>query len=155
MNLKTIKKNNKMKYKIYFPNEDLQVTREIIDLNWSAFTREFRQKKHGLNASECEIYKRGRVWVIEHDGVILYSETHNEDYPFFENAFHFMNVEVVRKWKTVEELITFRQAIREATVQGTDYVETILEEPLTEKTYRKFMKFARAHDLHHHGSHTF
>jgi len=144
-----------MKYKLINQDENSKVTIEFLELNWNAFTREFRQKKHSLNASECNIYMRGRVWVIEHDGVVLYYETHNEDYPFFEMAFHYMNVEAVRKWKTVGELITFRQAIREATVQGTDYIETILEEPLSEKTYRKFMKFARAHDLQHHGSNTF
>lgn len=141
--------------KIINQDEDLEQTRKHLNLNWNAFTSEFRQKKHSLNAAECKIYKRGRVWVIEHDGVVLYYETHNEDYPFFEMAFHFMNVETVRKWKTVGELITFRQAIREATVQGTDYVETILEEPLSEKIYRKFMRFARSHDLQHHGNHTF
>ena len=144
-----------MKYLIYNPDEDLTQTRELLDLNWTAFTMEFRGKKHSLNVSECKVYMRGKVWVVEHEGVVLYYETHNENYPFFETAFHYFNAEIVRKWKTVGELITFRQAIREATVQGTDYVETILEEPLTEKTYRKFMRFARAFDLVHHGSHTF
>jgi hypothetical protein len=144
-----------MKYQVINPDEDLKITREYLNLNWNAYTSEWRQKKHTLNAAECKIYKRGQVWVIEHDGVVLYTETHSEDYPFFEMAFHYMNVEVIRKWKTVGELMTFRQAIREATVQGTDYVDTILEEPLTERTYRKFMKFARAHDFCHHGGHTF
>jgi hypothetical protein len=144
-----------MKCQIINPEEDLKKTHELVSLNWNSFAPEWRKKKHKLNAAECEIYKRGQVWIVEHDGVILYYETHSEDYPFFEMAFHYMNVEKVRKWKTVGELITFRQAIREATVQGTDYVETILEEPLTERTYRKFMKFARAHDLMHHGEYTF
>ncbi|MEI6138271.1 MAG: hypothetical protein WCP85_03355 [Mariniphaga sp.] len=111
--------------------------------------------KHEVNAADCEIYKRGKVWIIEHSGDVLYYETHSDNYPFFESAFHYMNPAKWADWKTVGELVTFRQAIREATVQGTDYCDTILEEPLTHKTYRKFMRFARAHDLRHHGSHTF
>ncbi len=144
-----------MKYEVINPDEALEVTREFVTANRNAYTSEIREAKHTLNAAECKIYMRGQVWILEHDGIILYSETHQESYPFFEMAFHFMNVEVVRKWKTVGELITFRQAIREATVQGTDYVETIIEEPLTERTYRKFMRFARAHDFIHHGDNTF
>lgn len=144
-----------MKYQVINPEEDLKKTHELVSLNWKSFAPEWRQKKHSLNTAECQIYKRGQMWIVEHDGVILYYETHVENYPFFEMALHFMNPGKVRKWKTVGELITFRQAIREATVQGTDYVDTILEEPLTEKIYRKFMKFARAHDLIHHGEYTF
>jgi hypothetical protein len=144
-----------MKYEVIYPDEALTVTSELITANRNAYTHEIREAKHSLNAAACKIYMRGQVWIVEHDGIILYREVHSEEYPFFEMAFHYMNVEVVRKWKTVGELITFRQAIREATVQGTDYVETIIEEPLTERTYRKFMRFARAHDFTHHGSHTF
>lgn len=144
-----------MKYKIINPREDLGYTRELLDKRWNENTREARQAKYKLNAADCKIYMRGQVWIIEHEGDILYYETHSESYPFFENAFHFMNVEKRAAWKTVGELITFRQAIREATVQGTDYCETILEEPLTTRIYQKFMRFARAHDLIHHGRHTF
>lgn len=144
-----------MKYETINPKEDLGYTIELLEKNWNANTRASRQNMHGLNAADCKIYMRGKVWVIEYNGDVLYYETHNEDYPFFENAFHFMNVVKRASWKTVGELILFRQAIREATVQGTDYCETILEEPLTTRTYNKFMKFARAHDLCHHGDHTF
>lgn len=144
-----------MKYKIVNPKEDLGYTRELLNKRWSENTTEAIQAKHNLNAADCKIYMRGQVWIIEHEGDILYYETHSENYPFFENVFHFMNVEKRAAWKTVGELITFRQAIREATVQGTDYCETILEEPLTTRIYQKFMRFARAHDLYHHGSHTF
>lgn len=145
----------KMKYQVIKPDENLEVTQDFVSQNWDSFTPELRQEKHTINASECKIYMKGQVWIVQHDGVVLYSETHMEDYPFFEMALHYMNPGAVRKWKTAGELITFRHAIREATVQGTCYVETILEEPLSERTYRKFMRFARAHDLVHHGEHTF
>ncbi len=144
-----------MKYQIINPDEKIEVTLEFVNANMKAFTPQFRHSKRNLNTTDCNIYRRGKIWIIEHDGVILYNETHNENYPFFEMAFHFMDPSKSRKWKTVSELATFRQAIREATVQGTDYVETILEEPLSERTYRKFMRFARAHDFVHHGGHTF
>jgi hypothetical protein len=144
-----------MKYEHIDPIEDLVYTRELLNKKWAEKTTEQRQEKQNINAADCRIYMRGQVWIIEHEGELLYYETHSESYPFFEMAFHYMNVEKRAKWKTVGELITFRQAIREATVQGTDYCETILEEPLTTRIYQKFMKFARAHDLMHHGGHTF
>ena len=139
-----------MEYKIIEPDEDPKATMEWIKLKFVKYGHKFE-----LNTADCEIYKRGKVWIVEHQGDILYYETHSDNYPFFESAFHYMNPAKWAKWKTVSELATFRQAIREATVQGTDYCDTILEEPLTYKTYRKFMRFARAHDLQHHGSHTF
>jgi len=139
-----------MKYEIVNPDEAIEVTIEFInkvDINSKADA--------AINAADCRIYMRGKYWIIEKDGRILYHEFHNESYPFFETAFHYMNASKRAAWKTVGELITFRQAIREATVQGTDYRDTILEDPLTTRIYRKFMKFARAHDLMHHGGHTF
>ncbi|MBW8334852.1 MAG: hypothetical protein K0M40_22740 [Prolixibacteraceae bacterium] len=144
-----------MKYEITNPKEDLGFTRDLLNKRWNANTRAGRQEKHKLNAADCTIYMRGQVWIIEHENDLLYYETHSDNYPFFEMAFHYMNVQKRAAWKTVGELITFRQAIREATVQGTDYCETILEEPLTTRIYKKFMRFARSHDLCHHGSHTF
>ncbi len=110
---------------------------------------------YNLNAADCRIYMRGKVWVIKFQEDIIYYETHSDNYPFFEAAFHVLNIEKRAKWKTVGTLITLRQAIREATVQGTDYREMLYEKPLTKETYKTFMRLARAHDLVHHGSHTF
>ena len=138
-----------MKYEVINPDEDIIVTRELLEGYYKDPLEKWK-----INAADCRIFMRGQVWIIEHEGEVLYYETHSEAYPFFENAFHYMNVEKRAKWKTLGELITFRNAIREATVQGTDYCD-LLEEPLSEKTYREFMRFARAHDLIHHGSHTF
>lgn len=139
-----------MKYKIINPEEDLITTRELLESRYIS-----SGEKDKLNVDDCKIYMRGQVWVIEHENDVLYYETHSENYPFFEIACHYMLTEKRAKWKTVDELTTFRQAIREATVQGTDYCETILEEPLTKRIYQKFMRFARTHDMGHHGCHTF
>ena len=145
-----------MQYLIINPEENHDYTIDFLDIKWNSQSDILRDSKKSLNAGECKIYMRGQVWIVEHDEMVLHYETHIEDYPFFEMAFHFMDVATFRKWKTVKELLTFRQAIREATVQGTSYVETFLEEDsLTEKQYRKFLKFARAHDLVHHGVNTF
>jgi|SRR5665647_276965 len=139
-----------MKYKIINPEEDLSTTIEFLESKHLSSGR-----KSKLNIADCKIYMRGQVWVVEHEKDVLYYETHSENYPFFEIACHYMITEKRAAWKTVDELTTFRQAIREATVQGTDYCETILEEPLTTRIYQKFMRMARAHDLCHHGGHTF
>lgn len=139
-----------MEYEIINPAEELKITRALLEKHYIS-----SPGTYAINAADCRIYMRGKVWVIEYKGDVLYYETHSETYPFFETAFHYMNVQKRAAWKTVGQLITFRQAIREATVQGTDYCETILEEPLTIRIYQKFMRFARAHDLCHHGSQTF
>ncbi|HZK94401.1 MAG TPA: hypothetical protein VFC67_09355 [Prolixibacteraceae bacterium] len=139
-----------MKYQIVTPEEDLTRTLKMIEEMYNPSI-----VISGINTADCKIFKRGQVWIILHDGTILYYETHSEDYPFFETACHYMLTGKRAAWKTVDELITFRQAIREATVQGTDYCETILQEPLTTRIYQEFMRMARAHDLCHHGCHTF
>lgn len=138
-----------MKYKTIEPDEAPEATIKAIRRKVVKYGHKFE-----LNTADCEIYRRGKFWIIEHDGDVIYYETHSENYPFFESAFHLMCPAKRADWKTVRELATFRQAIREATVQGTDYCD-MLEEPLTLQTYREFMRFARAHDLQHHGSHTF
>jgi hypothetical protein len=142
-----------MKYEIINPDEDIIVTRELLKSYYKDPLEKWK-----INAADCRIFMRGKVWIIEHEGDVLYYETHSEAYPFFENAFHYMNVEKRAKWKTLGELITFRNAIREATVQGTDYCERFLEDedkPLTKDIYKEFLRYARAHDFIHHGSHTF
>lgn len=138
-----------MKYAIVNDGEDILATRKELEKRYSS-SDELRQ----VNAADCEIYKRGQVWVIEHDGIVLYDEVHSKEYPFFENAFHYMNVAERADWKTVGNLIAFRQAIREDAVNGRG-LSDMLEEPLTEKTFDGFMKLSRAADLAHHRQHTF
>lgn len=144
-----------MKYQHIQPKEAIRDTLDIIHINWNIVTDKYRERLSKKNAGECKIYMRGQYWIIEHEGIILYYEFHHKSYPFFEMAFHYMNPEEIEMWKTVDELITFRIAIREATVQGTDYVNSILKQPLTKEIYLQFMELARAHDLIHHGSNTF
>ena len=144
-----------MKYQFINKDEKLTDTINFLDIKWNSQSNIQRNSKKNLNVSECKIYMRGQVWIVEHDEIVLYYETHIKNYPYFEMAFHYMDVETYRKWKTVNELATFRQAIRESFAQGTNYFEVFITEPITEKKYRKFLKFARAHDLVHHGDNTF
>lgn len=142
-------KLTKMKYAIINEGEEISVTREELEKRYSSL-KELRT----VNAADCQIYKRGQVWVIEHDGFVLYDEVHSEQYPFFENAFHYMNVAERANWKTVDNLISFRQAIREDAVNWRGLAD-MLEEPLTKKIFTEFMKLSRAADIVHHGQNTF
>ena len=145
-----------MKYQTINPDEILIDTISFLDAKWDLQLESERENMKNINVAECKIYMRGQVWIVEHNDVILYYEVHHKSYPFFELAIYYMDVVSFRKWKTVKELLTFRQAIREATVQGTDYVETFLnKKSISERQYRMFLKFSRAHDLVHHGDNTF
>ncbi|MEI6949789.1 hypothetical protein V9K67_21560 [Paraflavisolibacter sp. H34] len=141
-----------MKYSIINEGEDLAFTRQELDKRY--VSSEEYEKLGDVNADDCQIYKRGEVWVVEYDNKVLYDEWHNKNYPFFENAFHLMNVEERASWKTVNNLTAFRQALREDAVNGRGLAD-MLEEPLTEEVFNKFMKMSRAADLLHHGDHTF
>lgn len=138
-----------MKYKILHPKEDPEETLQFVEAK-----RDKNIDCRKINAADCAIYLRGQRWVVEYNSKVLYDEHRSEHYPFFENALHFMNPSRRAKWKTVAELVKFRQAIREATVQGTDYCD-MLYENISQKKYREFLVLARAHDVVHHGSHTF
>ncbi|MGI8634643.1 MAG: hypothetical protein ACR2KZ_04495 [Segetibacter sp.] len=138
-----------MKYAIINQGEDISVTRKELEKRYSSL-----EELRDLNAAECKIYKRGQVWVIEYDGTVIYDEVHSEQYPFFENAFHYMNVEQNERWKTVRNLISLRQAIREDAVNYRGFSD-MLKHPLTERLFNEFMKMSRSADLVHHGEHTF
>jgi uridine phosphorylase len=66
-----------------------------------------------------------------------------------------MNSDNVKKWKTVRALITFRQAIRDASVQGYVVTEDYLYENISKVDYDTFLRVARKYDKMHHGSVTF
>ncbi len=138
-----------MKFMILNPDEKWEDTMKVLELK-----RDNSIDRRKINTDDCEIYVRGERWVIEYEGKVIYDEYRSFEYPFFENALHFMNPSNRAVWKTVGELVTFRQAIREATVQGTDYCD-MLYENISKRQYNEFMKLARAHDKVHHGSNTF
>ncbi len=144
-----------MKYNVIFPDEKATDTIEKINLNYGAFTGKLRCEKELLNTSAVKIIKRGEFWIVLHDNVILYHEWHNPDYPFFEDAIHYMNPDNFKKWKTVRELITFRQAIRESFVQGFIATEDYLYENIKKVDYDRFLRIARKYDKFHHGTITF
>ena len=137
-----------MKYSVINEGEDLLFTRQELEKRY-AYSKELSK----LNVADCKIYMRGKVWVIEYDGKVLYDEFHSLEYPFFENAFHYMNVEERAKWKTVGNFIAFRHAIREDAVNCRGLFD-MLEDPLTEKIFTEFMKLSRAADIVHHGQST-
>lgn len=142
-----------MTYKQLKPDESPNDTLKIIKDNYEVYSQRGQNLKE-LNAGDCEIIKRGQYWLVIHDNAIVHDERHNADYPYFEMALHSMNPSRVQSWKTVHELITFRQAIREATVQGTGYCGMLVEN-ISKYKYDEFMALARAHDDAHHGSPTF
>lgn len=107
-----------------------------------------------INTADCNIYVRGQYWVIEYEGKVIYYEYHQPRYPFFETALHWMNPVKTAKWKTVQNLTSFRQAIREDTVNWRGLTE-LIEPPLTYKGFIHFMKLSRSADLLHHGQYTF
>ena len=144
-----------MKYKQTLPEEKVTDTIKCINTNYGAFTEKLRTKKAKLNTSEVEIIKRGEYWLIIHDYVLIYHEWHNKNYPFFEEALHFMNPDNVKKWKTVKALITFRIAIREATVQGYIATEDFLYKDMKKVDYDTFLRVARKYDEMHHRQVTF
>jgi hypothetical protein len=138
-----------MKFNIYHPDEKWEDTLKVLEAK-----RDNKIDTRKINANDCQIYVRGLRWIIEYNGKIIYDEHRSVEYPFFESALHFMNPANRAKWKTVAELATFRQAIREATVQGTDYCD-MLRENISRRQYNEFMILAREHDAIHHGSNTF
>lgn len=129
--------------------------------NWDVENQRYRippEKENEIerttNLSECKIFWRGEYLIVEHNDMVHYWDSF--PYCFLKQAVEFMELEKPAKWKTIEKLISLRMGIRQTEVNCCGYVETILEgEKMTLKLYRKFMRFARAQDLQHHGSHTF
>lgn len=142
-----------MRYEVINPSEARLETLKIIEQS----DTDFRCDKTQINAADCDIYLRGETWIIEYEGVIIYEEYRSERYPFFEQAIHYMNPSIKADWKTVSELTTFRNAIRETTVAtmfGGDLLEELYEN-ITKEDYDQFMIGARDLDKMHHGVNTF
>ena len=125
--------------------------------NWDVENQRLRKpeaEKCNANIEDCKIYWRGECLILEHDDII-----HNWDffpYCFLMQAFELIQPEKPKKWKTVDRLMEFRDAIRQTEVNGCNYVDDLLEgEKMTFHLFKKFMRLARAQDYQHHGSHTF
>lgn len=126
--------------------------------NWDVANQRYRKEeaeRSKTNLTDCKIYWRGEYLILEdYDGIIQYWDSF--PYCFLKMAVEFMELDKPAEWKTLDKLISLRMGIRQTEVNSCGYVETILEgEKMTLKLYRKFMHFARAQDLQHHGSHTF
>jgi len=156
--------NKDMSYKIkeLHPDEPWEETVKYIESkrDWNVEKQEYRlsdkelKRHNNANLNDCEIYWRGKYLILEYDGIIHYWDSF--PYCFFKQAVEFMELEKPAKWKTLKKLISLRMGIRQTEVNACGYVDTILEnERMTLSLYQKFMRFARAHDLRHHGSHTF
>jgi hypothetical protein len=125
--------------------------------NWDTANQRYRKPEAETckaNLVDCKIYWRGEYLILEHDDIIHYWDSF--PYCFLKQAVEFMELDKPAKWKTLDKLIAFRCAIRQTEVNWMGYVETLLEgERMTLPLFRKFMRLSRAHDLQHHGSHTF
>ena len=137
-----------MKYKLINESEHYSITIKELD-------RLYCSKGAGeINLLKCDIYKRGKYWVIQYENKVFYYEYHSTNYPFFEMALLLMSPGEFAAWKTVENLISFRMAIREDVVNGRGLLEMIGEK-LQEETYVSFMLKSREADLLHHAQSTF
>lgn len=119
---------------------------------------ELKQLKETTNIADCTIYQKSEVWLVKFGDIILYDETAHPipAYHYFEEALHYMNAEKREDWKTVEALITLRNALRETTAQGTGAFDDFAEKSfLSHSDYQSFLTIARHYDKQHHGCVTF
>jgi len=144
------------------PKESKDETMKFIDANrnWSVEKQEYKNpnaENCKAQLIECEIYQRGEYIILEHNGIVHYWELANTNYPFFQMAIEFMELEHPKKWKTLDKLITLRQAIRQTEVNLCGYVDSILldDKRMTLNKYNYFIQISRKQDYEHHGSHTF
>lgn len=125
--------------------------------NWDVPSQSYKKpeaKINKINLIDCKIYWRGEYLILECENTVHYWDSY--PYCFLQHAIELMELEKPAKWKTAGRLVSLRMGIRQTEVNGMGYVETILEgEKMTLKLYKKFMRFARAQDFRHHGSHTF
>lgn len=145
-----------MKYQHINRNEATEVTMQFIEenRNWSVEKQAYKTDDNcKANLSECKIYKRGQYFILEHAGIIHYWE-HDGNYCYLQDAIHYMNPDKPAKWKTLNKLITFRQAIRENNAQWMA-LDDLLKENITEREFVQFINTARVFDKRHHGTETF
>lgn len=146
-------------FEITFQNEDPKKTMAFIDSkrNWDVANQCYRIPEAEYckaNIEDCKIFWRGEFLILEHNDIIHYWDSY--PYCFLKQAVEFINPDKPAKWKTLDKLISLRMGIRQTEVNHCGYVDLLLvDEKMTLKLYRKFMRKARAQDLWHHGSHTF
>ncbi len=144
-------------------NEDPKDTMQYIESKreWDVKNQKYRipieqlrKLERTTNLNECKIFWRGKYLIIEHNDIIFYWDSC--PYCYLKQAVELMELEKQAKWKTIDRLISLRMGIRQTEVNGCGYVDSMLKhERMTLKLYNKFMRFARAQDFQHHGSHTF
>jgi hypothetical protein len=148
-----------MKIKEIKPTESVDETMEYINdnRNWSVEKQSYKVSEDcKAELTECEIYKRGKYLILEHKGIVHYWEFADTNYPFFKMAIEFMEIDKSKKWKTLDKLISLRQAIRQTEVNWCGYVDEVLTgNKMTLDRYNHFMELSRKQDFQHHGSHTF
>ena len=148
-------------YEIINPNETLEKTIEYIELNrnWSVENQSLKDldaKNCKAQLTECKILKRGNYILVEHNGIVHFWEKADTNYPYFQMAIDFMELSKPKKWKTLDKLISLREAIRQTEVNCCDFVEEVLEgRNLTLDSYNYFMELSKKQDYEHHGMHTF
>ena len=126
--------------------------------NWDVANQCYRKpeaEQSKTNIADCKIYWRGEYLVLEdYDSIIQFWDFF--PYCFLKQAVELMQLDKTAKWKTLDKLIAFRDAIRQTEVNWCGYVDDLLEgNEMTFMLYKEFMQLARAQDLQHHGSHTF
>lgn len=150
-------------FQVELKNEDPKDTMQYIESkrNWDVKNQKYRipieqikKLERTTSLNECKIFWRGKYLILEHNDIIYYWDFF--PYCFLKQAVELMELEKPAKWKTIDRLISLRMGIRQTEVNGCGYVDSILKhERMALKLYNKFMRFARAQDLQHHGSHTF
>ena len=129
-------------------DEDWITTMEYLESHYGASAPE-------VNLVECNIYQRGVYIVVEHAGIVYTWENTNSNYCYLDEALHNMNyIDAPERWKTLPALITFKQAIRENSVQAMG-LEDIYNEGMTYHHYKDFLRLARQYDRAHHRHETF
>lgn len=149
------------KIEVINPNETPEQTMEFINANrnWSVEKQAYKVPTAEISKAElteCKLYQRGKYIILEHNGIVHYWEQADTNYPYFQMAIEYMELDNPKKWKTLDKLISFRQGIRQTEVNWCGYVDDVLTgNKMTLDRYNHFMELARAQDLNHHGSHTF
>ena len=142
-------------------NEALEKTMEFIDANrnWSVEKQAYKvpeAENSKAELTECKLYQRGKYIILEHNGIVHYWEMADTNYPYFQMAIDYMELDNSKKWKTLDKLISLREGIRQTEVNWCGYVDSMLtDNKMTLDRYNHFMELARAQDLQHNGSHTF
>ena len=137
-----------MQYKLINEHEPISITVKKLDRAYKSTDAE------RINSFDCDIYRRGKYWLIQQGKDVLYYEYHSFNYPFFEMALYRMEPKAFGEWKTVSNLISFRQAIREDVINYRGLLNMITEK-MTEDMFNAFMIKSREVDILHHGQHTF